>query len=94
MLLPNTNQPTRRDYVFVNQEALQLIQDFEVVHQTDYPVRSIPRISFVAAKSRSTYFKVAKLASMTAFIDDCYVTAAISFIICSRACIYCEAFIF
>ena len=60
---PNTNQPTRRDYVFVNQEALQLIQDFEVVH-------SILRVSFVAAKSRSTYLKAVKPASMSAFTDN------------------------
>ena len=64
------SKPTRRDYFFVNQQALQLIQNFHVVHQTDFPVHSHLRVSFRAPKTRCTMLKAMKPATMTAYLDD------------------------
>ena len=45
-LAPNSSTPTRRDYVFANAEALQLIVDFEVRPQQHFPVHSFLRVTF------------------------------------------------
>jgi hypothetical protein len=45
-LAPNSTTPTRRDYVFANAEALQLIVDFEVRPQQHFPVHSFLRVTF------------------------------------------------
>ena len=42
---PNAAQPTRRDYIIANTQALRMIDDFQVLPQHLFPVHSFLRIS-------------------------------------------------
>ena len=52
---PNANSPTRRDYVFANQLALNTVSMFKVIHTDDFPVHDILQVHLKASSTNTTY---------------------------------------
>ena len=61
-----------RDYVLVNQEALDLIEHFSIDHESGLPVHSVLRIQFKACAEKVDYERVILPKSlMSAFMNQC-----------------------
>ena len=44
-ITPNSKTPTRRDFIFANEWGLPMVSDFNVLHQTIFPVHSVLQMS-------------------------------------------------
>lgn len=69
---PNSDKPTRRDYIFANAHALQITADFQVMHQQHFPVHSFLRLYLAPPQETSTCQRSAKPDNLTqAFNSYC-----------------------
>ena len=69
-IAPGTSAPTRRDYVLVNTEALQLVTGFEVLHQQHFLVHSFLQVTFTPPKHDRKTVKEVKPNTMTQCLED------------------------